>query len=182
MIFTLILGLLIALLAVIFAIQNPDIATVSFFSLEFSQPLAIILLIAFGLGIIMLALVSTPGFIKRRATIASQKKEMGRLEKKIESLMLEVTESKVAVEKIQASLYESKQALAEAEAEVKKAREEARLTSASMPPAGIAPSGKPEEAPVINEPDSSENKPVPPDNKPKTEIRDTIYKIKPKEE
>lgn len=124
MLFTLVLGLLIALIAVIFAVQNPAMTTVSFFTLEFSQPLAIILLVSFGLGILMFALVSVPGYIKRRTTIAGQKKEISRLEKSVESINLELAESKVATEKVQAALFATKEELKTALEAAKNAQDE----------------------------------------------------------
>lgn len=151
MIFTLILGLLIALVAVIFATQNTEVVTVSFFTLEIDQPLAIIIMVAFGLGILMVALVSLPGFFKRRRTISSQKKELGLHEKKIQALSLELTEAKVATEKTQAAIFAVKEELKEAQTEVEKAKEEAaeaRLAVSAAPPAAGTPPSE-EAAPVV---------------------------------
>jgi uncharacterized integral membrane protein len=72
----LIVGIIIAILAVVFALQNAIPITVSFLVWKFESSLALVLLIAIALGILMSLLVSVPSMIKRRGMISSQKKQL----------------------------------------------------------------------------------------------------------
>jgi len=77
----LVLGLIIAISAIIFALQNPAIVTVSFMAWQFEQSLALVLLIAFMAGALTLGLVLLPGIIKRSRRIAVQNKRIKELAK-----------------------------------------------------------------------------------------------------
>ena len=77
----LVLGLIIAISAIIFALQNPDIVTVTFLAWDFEQSLALVMLIAFVAGVVTLALVLLPGIIKRSRRIAVQNKRIKELAK-----------------------------------------------------------------------------------------------------
>ena len=81
---TLILALVFAILAVIFASQNPMIVTVSFYGYSVDGSLALIILIAVIVGILIGALVMTPGAVKRSFEIRGQRKKIGGLEKTLE--------------------------------------------------------------------------------------------------
>ncbi|GAB4468953.1 MAG: hypothetical protein Kow00124_03720 [Anaerolineae bacterium] len=89
MILLLIIGLLIALLAVIFAAQNTMTITVRFLFWSVEGSLALALLAAFALGVIAALMVSLPGLIRRTRTINSQKKELANLSKDLEKLRAE---------------------------------------------------------------------------------------------
>ena len=65
----LVLILLIATFTVIFAIQNTTIVSVTFLSLKFESSIALILLIAFLLGVIVAMLFSLPYFYRYNKTI-----------------------------------------------------------------------------------------------------------------
>lgn len=80
----LIVGIIIAILAVVFALQNAVPITVSFLVWKFESSLALVLLIAIALGILMSLLVSVPSMIKRRGMISSQKKKIKQLEKSLQ--------------------------------------------------------------------------------------------------
>lgn len=80
----LIVGIIIAILAVVFALQNAVPITVSFLVWKFESSLALVLLIAIALGILMSLLVSVPSIIKRRGMISSQKKQIKQLEKSLQ--------------------------------------------------------------------------------------------------
>lgn len=78
---TLILALVFAILAVIFASQNPTIVTISFYGYSVEGSLAVIILIAVGIGVIIGALIMAPGAIKRGLELRSHRRKVGGLEK-----------------------------------------------------------------------------------------------------
>ncbi len=76
MIFTLVLALSFAIVAVIFALGNTETVAVSFLTWHIEQPLALILLASVALGILIGILLMTPGAIKRNLALAGQKKKL----------------------------------------------------------------------------------------------------------
>jgi putative membrane protein len=78
----LITALLIAISAVIFALQNSVPVTVSFLIWKFESSLALVLLISLGLGVLVSFLLSIPTMIKRNWTISNYKKRIQELEQK----------------------------------------------------------------------------------------------------
>lgn len=91
-------GLMIAILAILFAVQNNDPATVSFIAWDFNGSLALILLIATAAGAVISSFLSLPGNIKARWTIRNQRKKMTELETKITDLEATIEEQKVELE------------------------------------------------------------------------------------
>ena len=86
------LALLIAILAVVFAVQNAIPITVTFFSWKFEGFLALVLLLTLALGVVMSLLVSRPAMIKRSWVISQQKKRIEDLERNLLGVM-ETSES-----------------------------------------------------------------------------------------
>lgn len=80
MIFVVILGVVIAIAAILFAFQNSAIVTISLGVWQFKESLAIILLVTLGLGIIISLLLSIPTIIKKNWQISRQKKQIENLE------------------------------------------------------------------------------------------------------
>jgi len=80
MVFTLILALAFAIVAVIFALQNTEVVTVAFFSLSYEGSLALVILVAVALGILIGVLVMAPGNIKNRISSSRNRKKIGSLE------------------------------------------------------------------------------------------------------
>jgi uncharacterized integral membrane protein len=81
----LILALVIAIITVIFAVQNAMPVTVSFLVWQFvNAPLALVLLLAVGLGLLISLLVSVPTMAGNRWTISRLKKRVAELEKSIQ--------------------------------------------------------------------------------------------------
>lgn len=76
----LIIAIVIAILTVIFALQNAVTITVSFLTWKFESSLALVLLITLTLGILTSLLVSVPSMIKRMRMVSSQKKKIKELE------------------------------------------------------------------------------------------------------
>jgi len=81
---TLILALIFAILAVIFASQNPEVVTISFYGFAIEGSLAVVILISVGIGVVIGALILTPGAIKRGLELRSHRKKVGGLEKTLD--------------------------------------------------------------------------------------------------
>jgi len=80
----LIVAIIVAILAVVFALQNTVPIIVSFLTWRFESSLALVLLITVALGVIMSLLVSVPSKIKRIKLISSQKKKIQELESNLQ--------------------------------------------------------------------------------------------------
>lgn len=76
----LIFALIIAALAVVFALQNTALTTVTFLFWTFNGSLALILLFSLIVGAIVSILVSSPALIRDKLTIRNQKKRIAELE------------------------------------------------------------------------------------------------------
>jgi len=76
----LIMSIVIAMIVVVFALQNAVPITVSFLTWKFESSLALLLLITIALGVLMSALVSMPSKIKKMKLISNQKKKIQELE------------------------------------------------------------------------------------------------------
>jgi uncharacterized integral membrane protein len=90
----LIVAIIVAILAVVFALQNAVPITVSFLTWRFESSLALVLLIVLALGILMSLLVSVPSMIRTRKIISNQKKKI----QKLEIGLQKETESKIEEE------------------------------------------------------------------------------------
>lgn len=82
-IFTLILALAFAILAVIFALENAVMVTMSFFGTEVEGSLALFILLAVLLGVIIGMLVMMPGTVRHSLELRSNRKRIGDLEKSL---------------------------------------------------------------------------------------------------
>lgn len=76
----LILAVLLAIIAVIFAVQNVTVVSISFFVWSIDVSLAVALLIALGAGVLIALLLSIPGKIKDSLNSATSKKKYANLE------------------------------------------------------------------------------------------------------
>jgi lipopolysaccharide assembly protein A len=74
-------ALIIAVLAVIFALQNMTAVTVTFFIWNFNGSLALVLLGALAVGLLVGLLASLPGLVRGRVTIGGHKKKLSVTEK-----------------------------------------------------------------------------------------------------
>lgn len=74
-------ALVIAVLAVIFAISNTETVTVGFFLWNFKGSLALVLLGALAVGLLVGLLASLPGLIRGQVTIGGHKKKISATEK-----------------------------------------------------------------------------------------------------
>jgi putative membrane protein len=80
MVFALILALAFAIVAVIFALQNPMMVPVSLFGYQFEGSLALVILVAVAVGILIGVLVMAPGRIKSGLSNARSRKKISSLE------------------------------------------------------------------------------------------------------
>lgn len=78
--FLLIVALGLAILTVIFALQNPIPVGVTFLLWKFEGSLALVLISTFALGVLVSLLISIPAIVKRRSAIANQSKRIAELE------------------------------------------------------------------------------------------------------
>lgn len=76
----LIVAIIIAIVAVVFALQNAVPIAVGFLVWRFQSSLALVLLVTLALGILMSLLVSMPSMIRTRKVISNQKKKIQKLE------------------------------------------------------------------------------------------------------
>ena len=118
MIFTLILALAFAVVAVIFALGNTAEVTVSFLSLQVTESLALILLAAVALGILIGLLLMAPGAIKRNLALAGQKR-------KLKGSVKELDQQKNKVDKFEEKEKEEERAKEEEIADVQKRLDDA---------------------------------------------------------
>ena len=72
----LIAALAIALLTVIFALQNTIPVLVTFMFWKFEGSLALVLMLTFALGVLVSLMVSIPAMLKRRSANSTQKHEI----------------------------------------------------------------------------------------------------------
>lgn len=83
MIILFILGLLLGTMAIVFALQNTDVVTVSFFSWNMTGSLALILTLSIVIGVIISILIILPESIKNYFRHKSLKKDNARLEEEL---------------------------------------------------------------------------------------------------
>lgn len=79
----LIAALGLAIITVIFALQNPIPVGVTFLVWKFEGSLALVLMLTFALGALVSLLVSIPAIVKRRSAISTQKKKIEELENRL---------------------------------------------------------------------------------------------------
>ena len=84
MLVALILALAFAIVAVIFALQNPTVVSVSLFGYPVEGSLALFILIAVSVGILIGVLIMTPGRIKSSLSNARNRKKIGSLESSLD--------------------------------------------------------------------------------------------------
>ncbi|RZM82523.1 lipopolysaccharide assembly protein LapA domain-containing protein [Leptolyngbya iicbica] len=84
-------ALVIAFLAILFALQNTNLVTIQLFIWEYQQSLALVLLGTLAIGVILGLLVSVPTVIRRNVRIL-------RLQTQVESLLQQIEERTQAVQ------------------------------------------------------------------------------------
>lgn len=94
MLISLVLGLLLGMVAVVFAFQNVAIVTVMFMGYHFQGSLALIILLSVAVGVVISLLISVPGNIKRSFQISRLRKENARFQERLGEKDVEVREEK----------------------------------------------------------------------------------------
>jgi uncharacterized integral membrane protein len=98
MVIALILALLFAILAVIFAVQNTAPVAVVFFSWQIEGSLALVVLIALAVGVLIGMLVLTPSVVKRSLSLSGQRKKIAGLEKDLDDHKTRLSEAEKKAE------------------------------------------------------------------------------------
>ena len=88
----LIVALLIAVVAVIFALQNSITVTISFLAWEVTGSLSLVLLITLAIGALIGLLVLAPTAIKNTITASNNRKRIGTLEKELDEQKLRIAD------------------------------------------------------------------------------------------
>lgn len=83
MIILFVLGILLGGAAVVFALQNVAITTVSFFSWELTGSLALVILLSLGTGVMVATFMLLPEFISNYFKYKKIKKEVATLEEEL---------------------------------------------------------------------------------------------------
>ena len=90
----LILALLVAILAVIFAVYNPGTVDISFFSWSMKEvSLSLVLLATLAIGVVIGWLFAAPSLVKNSFRASNQRKRIGTLEKELEGHKAKPTET-----------------------------------------------------------------------------------------
>lgn len=85
--FFLIIAALIAVLAILFALENAVPVTITFFSAEYQSTLAMVLVLSLMAGIILGLLVLVPRLVRQKLTISNLNKRLKTLEKDLAARM-----------------------------------------------------------------------------------------------
>lgn len=107
MIFSLVLALIFSMIAVIFALGNTDVVSVSFLTWSVEGSLALILLVSIAIGILIGILLMTPGTIKRNLALASEKKKLKTAEKALDERKKEIDQHKSKVTELEGKVKET---------------------------------------------------------------------------
>lgn len=97
----LIFSLVIAFLAILFAIQNTTVTPIRFLFWETEGSLALVLFIALVAGALISYLATAPGQIKQRMTISNQRKRIAEVEGQLTSTQEELQGSKEQLQQIE---------------------------------------------------------------------------------
>jgi uncharacterized integral membrane protein len=106
MLFALILALILAILAVFFALENTMVVTVSFFGYAIDGTLALFILIALAIGVLVGVLVMIPGRIKSGISNARNRKKISTLESNLDEQRIELSAMKKLVDSASPPEYE----------------------------------------------------------------------------
>ncbi len=98
----LIFSLIIAFLAILFAIQNTEIVSIRFLLWETQGSLALILFIALVAGALISYLATTPGQIRQRMANSSQRKQIAQLESQLAATQSELQETNEKLQTVEA--------------------------------------------------------------------------------
>lgn len=108
----LILGIVFASGAVIFALQNTAIVTVSLAAWQLEGSLALVLLVTLGLGVLIAGLISSPAMIRRQWVMVRLRRQVVELENEVVQHQKRIDELKLEIARFtpDAALVEPEQA------------------------------------------------------------------------
>jgi uncharacterized integral membrane protein len=105
--FLLIISLVIAIIAVIFAVQNPDPTTISFLTWEGDIPLAVVLIVTLGAGVLIGMLTSSPSIVRNKLKVRNQNKQIKDIESKLEEQNAKLEEAQKELQELEAKPEET---------------------------------------------------------------------------
>ena len=105
--FLLIISLVIAIIAVIFAVQNPDPTTISFLTWEGDIPLAVVLIVTLGAGVLIGMLASSPSIVRNKLKFRNQNKQIKDIEAKLEEQNAKLEEAQTELQELEAKPEET---------------------------------------------------------------------------
>jgi uncharacterized integral membrane protein len=88
----LIFALLISVVAVVFALQNTMVITISFLAWKVTGSLSLVLLVTLAIGAVIGLLVLAPSTIKHTLAASGHRKRIGALEKELDEHKIKVAE------------------------------------------------------------------------------------------
>ena len=103
----LIFSLIVAIIAVVFAVQNADTANIRFLVWEKDVPIAAALLVAVLLGVLMSMLASSPSMVRRKLTIRNQRKKITELETSLTDQKVKLAEANQKTADLEKQLTEN---------------------------------------------------------------------------
>lgn len=145
--FTIIFALLVAIIAVMFALQNPTPVVLHLIAWDIEKPLALFMLVALALGAILISILSVPAWFRAQKIKKNHNKEISELEdslskyrsnlidaqnsnKDLRQKLIELEESRSALEKAQTKAEEEISDLHEALAKADLTTQEAEQAKA----------------------------------------------------
>ncbi|MDP1524292.1 MAG: LapA family protein [Rhodocyclaceae bacterium] len=93
----LIIGIVFAIGAVVFAMQNTTVVTVTLGFWNFEGSLALVLLVAMGVGALIAGLVSSPAMIRRQWSVAHLGRQLADEKRSNEALRKELDQAQTAL-------------------------------------------------------------------------------------
>lgn len=88
-----VIALIIAIVAVVFALQNLTVVTVTLLLWKVDSSLALVLLISLAAGVLISLLASLPSWIRSRLALSNQKKKLAALETERNTLQQKADET-----------------------------------------------------------------------------------------
>jgi putative membrane protein len=101
----LILALVVALLAVVFALQNATSIAVSFLFWKFTGSLALVLIISLAAGALITLLALSPGLLRGRISMRKLRKQLDEVEGDLKAHKQSLEEANLKLEEQLASLH-----------------------------------------------------------------------------
>ncbi len=102
----LVLAVIIAIISVFFALQNPVGVTINFIIWQFQGPLALFLLLTLGAGILVGFLFSLPQVVKRKLKSLSKNKRINELEDELNSKQERLSEQEKRIKYLEQTLQQ----------------------------------------------------------------------------